>query len=237
MSSWRFQPPLWAVCGVIAGVGCLSALGAWQVHRGQAKQALLDQFAAIAASPARRLDVHRISPSELQHVMVSGLYDAAHQIFLDNQTYQQHPGYRVLTPLRLEHGELILVNRGWVPQTRSREQLPQIPAPEGVQALSGYWTPLPRAGLQLEQGQCAKARQFPVILNFPDAARIGCVLGEPVADGQLLLDNSAANGFIREWTFDNGFPPSRHYGYALQWFALAATLLVIFLKLNLKRNK
>jgi cytochrome oxidase assembly protein ShyY1 len=236
MASWRLRAPWWAVFGVIAGVGLFCILGVWQIHRGQAKQALIDQFAHIATAPARALDLRTISSSEIQRVVVSGRYDASHQMFLDNQAYQQRPGYRVWTPLRIESGELILVNRGWVPQTRSREALPQLSVPEGVQALTGYWVPLPRAGLQLEQGQCTKPEHFPVILNFPDATRIACVLGEPVADGQLLLDNAAANGFIREWTFDNGFPPTRHYGYAFQWFALAATLIVIFLKLNLKRD-
>lgn len=235
MRGWRFQPPLWAACSACAGVIAFCAMGIWQIHRGQAKQVLLDQFAHTAAAPARKFDLSRVASGEIQHVEVSGRYEAMHQLLLDNQTYQQRPGYRVLTPLRLENGALILVNRGWLPQTRSREQLPQLPVTDDVQTFSGYWAPLPRPGLKQEQQPCGKAAQFPLILNFPDAAQIGCVLGEPVADGQLLLDNGAANGFVREWTFDNGFPPSRHYGYALQWFALAATLAIIFFKLNIKR--
>ena len=53
----------------------------------------------------------------------------------------------------------------------------------------------------------------------------------------LLLAPEASDGYLRDWSQDDRrFPPQRHYGYAAQWFAFAATLLAIFLKLNLKRR-
>ena len=53
--------------------------------------------------------------------------------------------------------------------------------------------------------------------------------------GMLQLDADADHGFIREWS-DLGIPPSRHYGYAVQWGALALTALILYLLLNLKRT-
>ena len=66
-------------------------------------------------------------------------------------------------------------------------------------------------------------------------AEIGAVVAAPddadVIDGLLLLDENAAGGFPRDW-HSLGLPPSRHYGYAVQWFALAAALTVIFIGMN-----
>lgn len=236
MTSWRFQPPWWAVCGVAVGTACLCGLGLWQVHRGQAKQALLDRVAATAQAPLQDFNAQPATADSITHVRVRGRYEASRQLLLDNQSHAQKPGYQVWTPLRLPDGELMLVNRGWIPLT-SRAGLPALPAPEGLQQLTGYWQALPQAGMRLASAPCVKAAKFPQIVNYPSAQDLACLYAEPLRSGQLLLDATQPDGYVRDWTFDNGFPPSRHYGYALQWFALAATLVVIFLKLNLKRNK
>ncbi|MGD2032747.1 MAG: SURF1 family protein, partial [Gammaproteobacteria bacterium] len=51
----------------------------------------------------------------------------------------------------------------------------------------------------------------------------------------VLLDASAEDGYLRNWA-PTEFGPERHYGYALQWFALAATLVIIYVVLNVKRS-
>jgi surfeit locus 1 family protein len=50
-----------------------------------------------------------------------------------------------------------------------------------------------------------------------------------------LLDPAEPDGYARHWA-PPGFPPIRHIGYAVQWFALAAALLVIYLIMNIKRT-
>ena len=39
----------------------------------------------------------------------------------------------------------------------------------------------------------------------------------------LLLDRNEENGFHRAWA-PTGFGPGKHFGYALQWFAMAIVL-------------
>jgi surfeit locus 1 family protein len=74
------------------------------------------------------------------------------------------------------------------------------------------------------------------VLNFPTHAEIESVLGEAVESRILLLDPGRPDGFEREWRPSLGFGPERHLGYAIQWFALALTLVVIFIALSLKRS-
>jgi surfeit locus 1 family protein len=51
----------------------------------------------------------------------------------------------------------------------------------------------------------------------------------------LLLDPSAPAGFVRDWQIKT-MPPSKHLGYAVQWFALAGTLIFLYLIINLQRK-
>jgi cytochrome oxidase assembly protein ShyY1 len=50
----------------------------------------------------------------------------------------------------------------------------------------------------------------------------------------VLLDPGEPDGYARHWTAP-GFPPMRHIAYAVQWFALALTLAVIYFVTNTRR--
>ena len=68
-------------------------------------------------------------------------------------------------------------------------------------------------------------------------ADIARLLGESSwtqASDLVLLDPGEADGYVRNWSAP-GFPPIRHIAYAVQWFALALTLAVIYLVTNLHR--
>jgi surfeit locus 1 family protein len=236
VARWRFRPPLWAVLAMVPALGLLLSLSVWQLHRGQAKEAMLAQYAHAGVQAPAAFNPQQLATLQPLRVIVSGRYDDQHQLLLDNQSNHQRPGYEVWTPLRLADGNLLLVNRGWIPQSGTRAAPPSPTVPQGEQHVIGYWRTLSEPGMRLGQPNCEKASQFPQIVNYPNVAELRCTLGEPVLNGEVLLDVSADGGFVREWNFDNGFPPERHYGYAAQWFALALTLLVFFIKLNLKRS-
>jgi len=59
-----------------------------------------------------------------------------------------------------------------------------------------------------------------VVLQYPTAADVAAILGEPVLDYQLLLDPAEPDGYVRQWQAP-GLPPERHWSYAGQWLALA----------------
>jgi cytochrome oxidase assembly protein ShyY1 len=62
----------------------------------------------------------------------------------------------------------------------------------------------------------------------------------PIAIQPFLIqqENEGApdDGLIREWA-----PPDlgveRHYGYAFQWFALSALILILYLITHVRRNR
>jgi cytochrome oxidase assembly protein ShyY1 len=111
-----------------------------------------------------------------------------------------------------------------------------VSVPQGEVEVRGLWRALPQPALRLSVDNCPVDAHFPHLVEYPTAEDLSCLVGSPVAPGELLLDPAAADGYVREWSeITPGMPPERHYAYAAQWFAFCATLLVLFVTLNLRR--
>jgi cytochrome oxidase assembly protein ShyY1 len=59
-------------------------------------------------------------------------------------------------------------------------------------------------------------------------------LGIALYDYQLLLDEADADGFVRRWR-PALMAPERHVGYAVQWFAFAVVIGIIYFIVNMQR--
>ncbi|WP_123631002.1 SURF1 family protein [Salinisphaera orenii] len=239
---YRFAPPWWGVLVLILVAGALCGLGVWQIDRGETKQAMLAQRAAASQSAptplARELgDDASARAAHGQHYTLTGRVDASHQLLFDNQVFEGRVGYRVWTPVVLEDGRRVLVDRGWVPLgPGGRSQPPDPEAPTGTVTFSGRWRDLPEAGMRLGDGGACEQRGWPRVLNYPTIAQVRCQYDGPVAAGLLLMAEDAPGGFARDWDSQlSRMPPVRHYGYATQWFAMALAVLAIFVIVNLKR--
>ncbi len=231
-----FKPPLWSLLPTALVLALFVTLGSWQLSRAHQKEALQAAFDAAGSAAVTVLPA-RIPPGDAlstHRVRTEGTFDASHQLLLDNQTRAQVPGYRVWTPLRRADGSWLIVDRGWVAADPDRGRLPSIDVAGDVREVSGFWRPLPEPGLRLASDPCV-ASGFPRVVSYPTREQLACVLGAPVADGVMLLDAALPDGYVREWTLPNPVPPARHYAYAAQWFAFAATLLFLFIKYSLKR--
>ena len=242
LGRYRFAPPLWGWVIVLLGMAALSSLGIWQIQRGESKQAMLAQRQAAGKSPARDfLEVERglngATPAYGLRYTLTGRLDARRQVLFDNQVRNERIGYHVWTPLVLANGRRVMVDRGWVPLgPGGRAEPPDPAAPAGEVTMKGVWRDLPRPGMRLGGDAACRLEGWPRVLNYPDIEQLRCQYEGDVANGLLLLDEADPRGFARNW--QNQFeqmPPVRHFGYALQWFAMACAVAVIFVVLNLRR--
>lgn len=232
----RFRPG-WLPT-VAAALTCLLliGLGLWQLERAEQKQALLDGFAAGTTQPVAYAALRDADPESVRYrsVRVAGRYDGDRQFLQEGMSHQGRPGLHVLTPLEVADGTVLIVNRGWVPRGVSRGDLPEAAVDGLRRELSGRIVPFPRPGMRL--GEPDRARGWPRLVNYPTRSELSEALGQPVAAHQLWLAPGEADGFVREWA-PAEFGPERHIGYAVQWFALALTLAIIYLVFALRGRR
>ncbi|WP_428311647.1 SURF1 family protein [Hydrocarboniphaga sp.] len=236
---YRFKPPLWSWFALFPALALLIVLGSWQMQRGFYKTRMQAVMDAAAAAPTQPLTRATAAADEFQapHLQARGHYLVERQLLLDNQGNDGRPGYHVWTPLKLADGALLMVDRGWVAENGDRSQLPATEVDDGPRDVAGLWRPLPQPGMRLAADACA-GKNWPRVVQYPVVADLQCLyadLGTAPLAGVLLLDPAAADGYVRDWRINAAIPPQRHYAYAAQWYAFAATLLFLFVKLNLRR--
>src|SRR4030095_12173014 len=109
----------------IVGVAIFVAAGNWQRGRMDEKARLRAQLeaASVAAPVPMPRDVGDWTTWRFRPVIATGTFDAARQILIDNKVYAGVVGYEVVTPLALNDGRHVLVDRGFVPGGRSRAVL------------------------------------------------------------------------------------------------------------------
>jgi len=235
---WR---PWWGLLLLLVGVGIGASAGFWQLGRAGEKRELIARFAAGSEATALPRLIRDDESAALRYQMLrlNGHYDPAHQVLLDGMSHRGRPGYQVLTPLITRDGE-VLVNRGWLPADGDRLVLPDVGVAAGPREVLGRVERLPRPGIQLSGSSPAIGDPWPRRLLFPTSTEIGAQIGTVrstvLRDYQLLLDANDPDGYIRDW-HPGGLNPSTHLGYAVQWFGLALTVIVIYGVLILRNRK
>ena len=219
MTLWRrlLVPGLTTGAMLVVLVG----LGIWQLERLAWKRALLAELDAADAAPPVPLP---FDPKPLQKVSVDGRWLPDLIAYYGAEVRDIHGvevlGAQALVPLQMENGSIILVDRGWIPMTRKVA----VPTQEGVVSVTGWLHPPEQAGLFTPPDSPLVKRFYTLdptaiatVLNI--APVLPFVLVE-IAQGPVDGFPIPAAGLPR--------PPNDHLGYALTWFALAASLLGVF---------
>jgi len=236
MASRKFCPKWWAVLVTCFGLIILSSLGFWQLRRADEKTKLLDSYAQLQHQAP--LELSKVTKNQeilaYQPLKVGGVYVNDQQFILDNRYYQHQFGYEIITPLLLANGKILLVNRGWVKAAANRDILPEIKEQALQQQLKGtvYY---PSAKVIVYGNSLETKVGWPKRIEKVDFSMIQKLLGRNLYPFVLRLDKSAPDGFVRDWHVVI-LKPSRHLGYAFQWFMMAVAVLLIFIIVNVKRE-
>jgi surfeit locus 1 family protein len=216
---------LWPLVAAIAGIAITLALGNWQLDRAAQKRELKLRIEGLSAQPPINVSGVELSARdvELRRVEARGVFDPRHTVFVDNRIRRGVPGFHVVTPLKLAGSERhVLVNRGWIAWTPERARLPPVRTPEGEITVRGMATVPGQRVLELSEKVIeGRIWQNLSVERYREVVPIGI---QPFV---IRQDSELDDGLVREWDPPD-FGIDRHYGYAFQWFALAATILVFY---------
>jgi surfeit locus 1 family protein len=223
----------------LALAAATARLGVWQLDRAAQKVALQ---AAIgqrgAAPPLRTGDLARDpSAAEAQHhrrIAVEGTWQQESTVFLDNRQMNGHPGFVVVTPLVLDDGTAVLVQRGWLPRDpRERTRVAAPPLAPGRVRVEGRIAPPPTRLLELGAEESGPIRQNLDLESFGRETRQRL---RPLSVVQTAPVDATADGLQRDWPAP-AVDVSRHHGYAFQWFALSALTIGLYVWFQLVRPR
>ena len=231
-AGWRFG--LLTISTVLAIIATLM-LGRWQLSRA-------DQKEAIQSSMERQGELLPLvgqevllspDPSALlqRRVLLQGEWLVDKTVFLDNRPMMGRTGLYVVTPMRLEHSQaVVLVQRGWVPRNfMDRMQVPDIRTPVGVVAIEGRIVPPPGKLYEFPGTETGRIRQNLELASF--SAEVGLAL--PGWTVQQL--GAESDGLLKQWpAASTGV--EKHYGYAFQWFALSALIAILYVWFQIVRR-
>jgi cytochrome oxidase assembly protein ShyY1 len=216
-------------------------LGFWQLHRHEHKVAGNKVIAAALRTPAvpvesvTRPGFHVPSEDLYKAVTARGRFDTAHEVVARHRTAgdsgtgigAEQIGYHVITPLVLDDGRAVLVNRGWIASGDDPTAFPRIPAPaSGEVSVAGRLRPdetTSATGIRKLHG--LPPRQI-MLINSTMLAKD--------MPGQLL------GGYMEMVSASPGGTPSSpallaepghsdigpHLAYAIQWWLFAAMVPV-----------
>ncbi|MEX2496074.1 MAG: SURF1 family protein [Woeseia sp.] len=213
-----------------------TSLGFWQLDRAEQKQAIEDAF----ENPGDALPVNGNAQPELyQPLSATGRWLPERQFLIDNTILGGQLGYYVITPLQYAIDEpLLLVNRGWLPKRPGSDApstLPAVEVPGAVATVTGIAGRLPRVGIRAGEAFQDQGG-WPRIANWPSLDELAEALDREVLPFVLLEDPDPAVELARRWEPQHT-GPARHIGYAVQWFALALTVIAIAVVLYRRKQR
>ncbi|HJQ58444.1 MAG TPA: SURF1 family protein [Vineibacter sp.] len=237
----RFQPTFWPTVFAVPAVLVMLGLCLWQVQRMAWKEALIDRLRSRLSQPAADVATVAADPAaaEYRKIRLSGTFLHDKEFYLLARSLNRNVGLQVVTPLRLESGDVVLFNRGWIPETRKDPvrradgQLAGVVTLEGVVRLTeadigGWFVPKNQPD-----------RNIWLTMDVTEMRRAAGLPPAPSLRGDrwwVAADATANPG---------GFPiggqtrvnlPNDHLQYAITWFLLAVALVAVYVAYHWRRE-
>ena len=230
-----FRPRLLPALATLLTLMLFVHLGNWQADKGARRVAEIQQFKERSKQGAYLLNATLLDPAQIQDapVTVRGHYLPDEQFYIDNRQEDGKPGLHLMVPLQISGGgqTRVLVNRGWVAWADRQAPLPVPPSGE-VQVSGIASVPSNRKFFLMP----THPDEQPRLWSRLDMARFAAAYKEPTQAFVILQNpDDAADGLLRHWPE----PEDRvamHRSYSLQWYGMAAALVVFFCVASLRKR-
>ncbi len=219
---------------VLVGAAVCARLGIWQLDRLKQRRAFNAHIYAVRAMAPLKLPTQPapedLAAMEYRPVTVTGTYDFAHQVAIRNQYNNSQLGYHLITPLVMQGGEAVLVDRGWIPAEGNDAPAAwrkyDVPGTVTVNGIIQASQSSPGFGLAADPTLTPGQKGLDLWI-YVDVPRIANQLPYPVLP-VYIQQNPDPNRTDPPIPYQDPLDLSDgpHLSYAIQWFSFAAIMLV-----------
>ncbi|MDC0141579.1 SURF1 family protein [Gammaproteobacteria bacterium] len=209
-------------------------LGSWQVSRGIDKTDIVEKHYMNKSLPViNEKEMSVMNEDNLKYRTVN-LYGEFGQesYLLDNRLYRQEAGYEVFTTFETSQNSVFLINRGWISKEGFNYDEDILLKDKGI-SIQGLLSPFTRFGLNLVDESYVDT--WPKLVQQIDYEAAKKDLGSNINNSVIQLSAGSSGALEPIWK-PVDLKPSRHYGYALQWFGLAIVLICSFFYYGFKKD-
>ena len=217
-------------------------LGFWQLDRAEGKREILsaqEQQQNLVA--LTNTDWQQDKANHLRRVDLAVNMDSDRYLLLANRTINSQVGYEVISLAQVINDQpkpqLILVNRGWVPASLNRDELPEVSDSFGRWQIQGYYY-CPEANSMISQSTDFDGI-WPAIIYSLDESAMQQIFADPEQRPlacEIRLDQLSPLALLAQWQIVNQ-SVEKHIGYAVQWFLMAFALIILALFSNSNLGK
>lgn len=214
-------------------------LGMWQLDRAAQKLALQEARETQGRQPPlRSVELAREPQAATaqwsRKAAVDGVWLADLTVYLDNRPMGGRPGFHVVTPLLLDDGVAVLVQRGWLPRDATdRTRIAPYRTDAGRVQVTGRVAPSTSRLYDLGAAASGTIRQNLELADFAREARRTLL---PLVIVQDDTGATSTDGLSRQWP-QPASDVHKHYGYAFQWFGLSALATTLYVWFRLIRPR
>ncbi|NCT40189.1 MAG: hypothetical protein GW778_00805 [Alphaproteobacteria bacterium] len=227
----RRKLPFWATFLTLIGVIILCALGTWQVKRLAWKNDIVQKLHTAYASSGNALSFNTMKENDFAYGKITGKFLFDKSIALGYRVDKDRgAGYSLVTPLQTDQGTL-LVNLGFNPNTMPIKTHALNAHNAQTITLSGL-ARSPSWNRFTPDNDPENDTWYKYDINQIAAAKD---LKEPIPF-ILYADKSSIDLGENLPNNERWHPKNDHAQYAFFWFALAATLIIIYLLRFIKKS-
>lgn len=206
-------------------------LGFWQLGRADEKNLLQTRWEARSALPAvtpmALLETPDVSQYADRRVRWQGVLDPEAYVLLDNRLHRGRVGYHVVALIETDDW-LVPVNLGWLAGDPSRRTVPVVNLIEGPALIEGQvYVPSAKPIMMVEQQPPNRLPATVQTLYWDQwFDTLAALTEQSLFPYEVRIDPASPLALVAEWPVVNQ-SSAKHIGYAVQWFAMAAVLLLI----------
>ena len=199
------------------------SLGTWQIYRLQWKLDLINEINYGLNSES--VPYSKTNIINYQKVKFSGTFDFEKQIYLYSLNSNGKPGYDIITPIKINFNEILLVNRGWISNDlKNNKNINKMKSKsfEGIVKKISKSNPFkPENDIKNNVWYSLKLED---LQNFT---------GYKLTNFVLYLQNSENN--LVEKKIISPDLPNNHLKYAITWYSVALSIILFFLYFRKKQ--